>query len=180
MSKFPQTPKRPLAAIRRFVRDRRGAAAVMLAIALSGIIGFAGLGSEVAAWYFTTRAMQGAADAAAESAAAELAAGTVSGSSVSSDQLTHTGRAVSATFNFSNGVSSTTVTVNHPPLTTTGLFGELRLAAERLQLLRRGHHPAAADAAAVVIVHVDGSDDHDARGRLGQHGRGQHRLRRRA
>ena len=87
MSKFPQTPKRPLAAIRRFVRDRRGAAAVMLAIALSGIIGFAGLGSEVAAWYFTTRAMQGAADAAAESAAAELAAGTVSGSSVSSDQL---------------------------------------------------------------------------------------------
>ena len=121
MSKFPQTLKRPLAAIRRFVRDRRGAAAVMLAIALSGIIGFAGLGSEVAAWYFTTRAMQGAADAAAESAAAELAAGTVSGSSVSSDQLTHTGRAVSATFNFSNGVSSTTVTVNHPPLTTTGL-----------------------------------------------------------
>ena len=121
MPKFPQVLMRPLPAIRRFVRDRRGAAAVMLAIALSGIIGFAGLGSEVAAWYFTTRSMQGAADAAAESAAAELAAGTVSGSSVSNDQLTHTGRAVSATFNFSNGVSSTTVTVNHPPLTTTGL-----------------------------------------------------------
>src|SRR5437763_4779401 len=121
MPKFPQVLMRSLPAIRRFVRDRRGAAAVMLAIALSGIIGFAGLGSEVAAWYFTTRAMQGAADAAAESAAAELAAGTVGGSSVSNDQLTHTGRAVSATFNFSNGVSSTTVTVNHPPATTTGL-----------------------------------------------------------
>ena len=121
MSKFLPILKRPLPAIRQLIRDRRGAAAVMLAIALSGIIGFAGLGSEVAAWYFTTRAMQGAADAAAESAAAELAAATVSGSSVSNDQLTHTGRAISATFNFSNGVSSTTVTVNHPPATTTGL-----------------------------------------------------------
>ena len=60
MPKFPQVLMRPLPAIRRFVRDRRGAAAVMLAIALSGIIGFAGLGSEVAAWYFTTRAMQNA------------------------------------------------------------------------------------------------------------------------
>src|SRR5213592_1335844 len=84
-------------------------------------IGFAGLGTEVAAWYFTTRSMQGAASSAAASAAAELAAATVAGSSITNDQLQHTGRAVSATFNFSNGVSSTTVTVNHPPATTTGL-----------------------------------------------------------
>jgi hypothetical protein len=65
--------------------------------------------------------MQGAAFSAAASAAAELAAATVAGSSITNDQLQHTGRAVSATFNFSNGVSSTTVTVNHPPATTTGL-----------------------------------------------------------
>src|SRR6266513_2363012 len=121
MPQFPPILKRPLPAIRQLIRDRRGAAAIMLAIALSGIVGFAGLGTEVAAWYFTTRSMQGAASSAAASAAAELAAATVAGSSITNDQLQHTGRAVSATFNFSNGVSSTTVTVNHPPATTTGL-----------------------------------------------------------
>src|SRR5947207_3826241 len=121
MPQFPPILKRPLPAIRQLIRDRRGAAAMMLAIALSGIIGFAGLGTEVAAWYFTTRAMQGAASSAAASAAAELAAATVAGSSITNDQLQHTGRAVSATFSFSNGVSSTIVSVNHQPHTTTGL-----------------------------------------------------------
>src|SRR5438105_1807657 len=121
MSRCLSIPKRPLRVIRRLVHGRRGAAAILLAMALSGIVGFAGLGTEVAAWYFTTRSMQSAASAAAASAAAELAAATVGGSSISNDQLQHTGRAVSATFNFSNGVSSTTVTVNHPPATTTGL-----------------------------------------------------------
>ena len=121
MFRFPPTLKRALPALRRLARDRRGAAAVMLAIALSGIIGFAGLGTEVAAWYYTTRAMQGAADAAASSAAGELAAGKITGSTVSGDQLTHTGRAVSATFNFTNGVSNTTVSVNNPPANTANL-----------------------------------------------------------
>ena len=100
MPQFPLMLKRPSLAIRQLIRDRRGAAAIMLAIALSGIVGFAGLGTEVAAWYFTTRSMQGAASSAAASAAAELAAATVAGSSITGDQLTHTGRAVSATFNF--------------------------------------------------------------------------------
>src|ERR1700720_764555 len=116
-------PKRAFRAFRRLLRDRRGAAAVILAITLPWIIGFASLGSEVAAWYFTTRAMQGAVDAAAESAAAELAAATVSGSLTTSitDQLSHTGRAIAATFNFSNGVSNTTVAVNRLTTTGTGL-----------------------------------------------------------
>src|SRR5438477_579735 len=105
MPQFLPILKRPLPALRQLIRDRRGAAAIMLAIALSGIVGFAGLGTEVAAWYFTTRSMQGAASSAAASAAAELAAATVAGSSITNDQLQHTGRAVSATFNFSNGVS---------------------------------------------------------------------------
>src|SRR5437764_5559758 len=118
MPKFPSILKRPLRAVRRLIHDRSGAAAIMLAIALSGIVGFAGLGTEVAAWYFTTRSMQGAASSAAASAAAELAAATVAGSSITNDQLQHTGRAVSATFNFSNGVSSTVVSGDHPPATT--------------------------------------------------------------
>src|SRR5438270_13489076 len=118
MPHFPRILKRPLPAIRQLIRDRRGAVAIMLAIALSAIIGFAGLGSEVAAWYFTTRSMQSAASAAAASAAAELAAGAVSGLIPSGDQLNHTGRAISWPFGFKNGVNSTTVTVNR--LTTTG------------------------------------------------------------
>jgi Flp pilus assembly protein TadG len=72
-------PARPFADV---LSDREGAVAVLLAIALSAIVGFAGLGSEVAAWYYTKRAMQGAADSAATSAAAALAAATSSGSSV--------------------------------------------------------------------------------------------------
>jgi Flp pilus assembly protein TadG len=94
---------RPLRLFAGAIRDRRGAAAVLLAIALSGIVGFAGLGSEVAAWYYTTRSMQGASDAAAATAAAELAAATASGSTVTGTQLTNAGRSVAATFNFANG-----------------------------------------------------------------------------
>ena len=114
---------RPLRPLSRVLRDRRGAAAVLLAVALSGIVGVVGLGSEAAAWYYITRSMQGATDAAAASAAAELAAGTSAGSSVSSDQLRNAGRSVAATFNFANGTHSTTVTVNNPPATTTNLTG---------------------------------------------------------
>src|SRR5438094_8345373 len=107
MPKFPQVLMRPLPAIRRFVRDRRGAAAIMLAIALSGIVGFAGLGSEVAAWYFTTRAMQNATSSAAASAAASLAAAEVTLGTTqcptSPNFCQDTGRAVAATFNFTQG-----------------------------------------------------------------------------
>src|ERR1700716_3591313 len=103
------------------LRDRNGAVAVLLAIALSAIVGFAGLGSEVAGWYYTKRAMQGAADSAPPTAAAALAAATSAGSSVTSTQLTNAGRSVAATFNFPNGTASTTVAVNNPPATTANL-----------------------------------------------------------
>src|SRR5213082_2873715 len=97
---------RPLPVLTKLYRDRGGAIAIMLAIALSGIVGFAGLGSEVAAWYYVTRSMQGAADSAVATAAAELASATSSGSTITSDQLTNAGRAVASTFNFRNGTSS--------------------------------------------------------------------------
>jgi Flp pilus assembly protein TadG len=112
---------RPLRVVAKLLRDRRGAAAVLLAIALSGIVGFAGLGSEVAGWYYTTRSMQGAADSAAATAAATLASAKATGSTITGDQLRNAGRSVAATFNFTNGTSSTTVTVNNPPATTTNL-----------------------------------------------------------
>ena len=112
---------RPLPVVAKLFRDRRGAAAVLLAVALSGIVGFAGLGSEVASWYYTTRSMQGAVDSAASTAAATLASATSSGSTITGDQLRNAARSVASTFNFTNGTGSTTVTVNNPPATTTNL-----------------------------------------------------------
>jgi Flp pilus assembly protein TadG len=114
---------RPLPVVAKLFRDRRGAAAVLLAVALSAIVGFAGLGSEVAGWYYTTRSMQGAADSAASTAAAALASATSTGSTITGDQLRNAARSVTATFNFTNGTGSTTVTVNNPPATTTNLTG---------------------------------------------------------
>jgi Flp pilus assembly protein TadG len=121
MSSINRVFRRPARLFAGVLRDRNGAVAVLLAIALSAIVGFAGLGSEVAAWYYTKRAMQGAADSAATTAAAALAAATSSGSSVTSTQLTNAGRSVAATFNFANGTASTTVAVNNPPATTANL-----------------------------------------------------------
>ena len=46
--------------------DRAGGTLVALALSLSVIAGFAGLGTEAASWYLTKRAMQGAADSAAD------------------------------------------------------------------------------------------------------------------
>jgi Flp pilus assembly protein TadG len=112
---------RPLPVVAKLFRDRRGAAAVLLAVALSGIVGFAGLGSEVASWYYTTRSMQGAVDSAASTAAAALASATSSGSTITGDQLRNAARSVASTFNFTNGTGSTTVTVSNPPASTTNL-----------------------------------------------------------
>ena len=117
----PCLMNRPLPVVAKLFRDRRGAAAVLLAVALSGIVGFAGLGSEVASWYYTTRSMQGAVDSAASTAAAALASATSSGSTITGDQLRNAARSVASTFNFTNGTGSTTVTVNNPPASTTNL-----------------------------------------------------------
>jgi Flp pilus assembly protein TadG len=110
-----RTRAKPLLA--RVLRDRSGAAAVILALAVSAIVGFAGLGTEVAAWYYTKRAMQGAADAAASSAAATLAANT----SATSTQMQDVGKSVAATMHFTDGTANTTVSINNPPATTTSL-----------------------------------------------------------
>ncbi len=103
---------RPLQPLNSVLGDCRGAAAIILAVALSGIVGFAGLGSEAAAWYFTTRAMQGAVDSAAATAAAELAAAKKIGGTVTCTQLRNEARSIAASSNFTNGTANTTVTVN--------------------------------------------------------------------
>ena len=61
--------------LKRLVRDRRGAAIVLFAIALPVLIGFTALGVETGLWYAIKRQDQSAADAAALSGAYERAAG---------------------------------------------------------------------------------------------------------
>src|SRR4026208_742177 len=90
--------------------DRGGATVIALAVSLSVVAGFAGLGTEAANWYLTKRAMQGAADAAASTAAAALAAG-----AHSSSILTSEAKSVAAAQKFASGTGGTTVNVNYPP-----------------------------------------------------------------
>src|SRR5438105_15941104 len=104
-------PRRPLRLIRSVLGDPAGSTAVIIALALSAIVGFAGLGTETASWYLIKRSMQGAADTAAATAAAELAAS----SAATSTQMTSVARSVASRYGFVNGTSSTTVTVNNPP-----------------------------------------------------------------
>ncbi len=93
------------------LRETRGATAVMTALALSSLVGFAGLGTEVGTWYVAKRNMQGAADSAAISAANAVMAGTAHLSEA---------RSVAARYGLVNGTSNVTVTVNKPP--TSGAY----------------------------------------------------------
>jgi hypothetical protein len=90
--------------------DRTGAAAVVLALSLASMLGLAGLGTEVAAWYTTKQTMQGAADAAAYTAMTALAAG------ASNAQFTTEAKSIAGGYNFINGTAGVAVTVNNPPL----------------------------------------------------------------
>ena len=61
--------------IGRVWRDERGVSAIMVALSLTVLVGFAGLGVETGLWYSIKRQNQSAADAAALSAAYEILAG---------------------------------------------------------------------------------------------------------
>jgi len=95
--------------LRRLRRDRRGATAVVAALAFTGVIGFAGLGSEVGLWYFKHRTMQAAADSAALGAAQALYVNPIA------DYVSEA-RAAAAQYGLVNGASGVSVTVNSPPL----------------------------------------------------------------
>ena len=70
-----QRPKYAVPTMLRFLGDVSGASAVMVAIALPVLIGFATLGAETGLWYTIKRQNQSAADAAAISAVYEVIAG---------------------------------------------------------------------------------------------------------
>lgn len=94
---------------RRFVRDRKGGVAVLTAVTLTTLMGFAGLGTEATLWYVAKRNMQGATDAAAYSAAIAESAGQASGA------FTAAADAVAKQYGFTNGTGGVVVTVNNPP-----------------------------------------------------------------
>lgn len=98
--RFRWTPFRPSHA-------RKGSVAVIVAITLTALIGFAGLGTDVVYALNKQRQMQAVASAAAYSGALALATGR---------NTTTEARGVAAQAGFRNGTNNITVTVNSPPL----------------------------------------------------------------
>jgi Flp pilus assembly protein TadG len=95
--------------LRDLAADCNGAAAVMLALALSVVLGLAGLGTEVAAWYTAKQTMQGATDAEAYTAITAKSAG------ASATQFTTEAKSITSKYSFTDGSAGVTVTVNNPP-----------------------------------------------------------------
>ena len=94
--------------LKRFIANCRGVTSILTALSLTGMLGFAGLATEVGLWYVTKRSMQGAADAAAFSAGVAFAAG--------ENSLFQTeAQSIAGMYGFVNGSGGTTVTVNNPP-----------------------------------------------------------------
>lgn len=96
--------KGALSAARRFASDRSGNYAIIVAILIPVLVGFAALAAEYGLWVYKRSEMLSAADAAAVSAA-------TAGSNVALEA-----NAVTASNGYENGVNGTTVTVNQPPL----------------------------------------------------------------
>ena len=102
--------------LKRFVRDESGAYAIIVALLMPVLIGTAGLGTEVAWWYFKHKNMQSAADSGAVSAA------------TAGSNLTNEANSVTAAYGYANGVNNVTVTVNQPP--TSGNYATSPQAVE--------------------------------------------------
>ncbi|WGS00645.1 pilus assembly protein TadG-related protein [Bradyrhizobium sp. ISRA443] len=117
MRSAPVTPRSRLNRLfDRFVRDESGSYAIVVALLLPVLVGTAGLGTEVAWWFYKQKNMLSAADSAAVSAAT---AGT--------NLVTEAG-AITAFYGYTNGTNNVTVTVNQPP--TTGSFTSNSQAVE--------------------------------------------------
>jgi hypothetical protein len=92
--------------LRRLGRERCGAIAVQMALAITVLLGFAGVGVDVAVWEVSRRDMQGAVDHAAYSAAITAGGGT---------KATTSAKGITAQMGFVDGQNGVTVAVNNPP-----------------------------------------------------------------
>ncbi|WP_146989625.1 TadE/TadG family type IV pilus assembly protein [Bradyrhizobium macuxiense] len=102
--------------LKRFARDRSGSYAIIIALLMPVLVGTAGLGTEVAWWFYKHKNMMSAADSAAVSAAT---AGT---------NLVTEANAVTTFYGYANGIGNVTVTVNQPP--SSGSFTSSTQAVE--------------------------------------------------
>ncbi|MDH2386673.1 pilus assembly protein TadG-related protein [Bradyrhizobium sp. CER78] len=102
--------------LKRFARDRSGSYAIIIALLMPVLVGTAGLGTEVAWWFYKHKNMMSAADSAAVSAAT---AGT---------NFATEANAVTTFYGYANGIGNVTVTVNQPP--STGSFASSPQAVE--------------------------------------------------
>jgi Flp pilus assembly protein TadG len=118
--------------IGRVWRDERGVSAIIVALSLTVLVGFAGLGVETGLWYSIKRQNQSAADAAALSAAYEVLAGNTNvttnltpAATRAATQNGYTGNAPVVTYPYSDAIVNNAVAVklDTPQRTLlTGLF----------------------------------------------------------
>jgi Flp pilus assembly protein TadG len=117
--------------IGRVWRDERGVSAIIVALTLTVLVGFAGLGVETGLWYSIKRQNQSAADAAALSAAYEILAGNTTPENLTAaatraaTQNGYTGNTPVLTYPYSDAIVSNAVGVklDKPQATLlTGLF----------------------------------------------------------
>jgi hypothetical protein len=92
----------------RFRRDEHGSYLIIMALAMPGVVGAAGLGTEAGIWYYRQQLAQSAADAAAISAATSY-------SNSGANDLTGEAGSVTASYGFADGANNVTVTVHSPP-----------------------------------------------------------------
>jgi Flp pilus assembly protein TadG len=138
----------------RLCRDERGVSAIFLALGLSSILGFAGLGVDVGLWYSDKRTLQGVADLAAWSAAQTYQ---IEGSSSSAaNDAQNAAIAVAAADGLVSGSNGVKVTVNKPPAsgsytTSSGAFEVIVTKAEPLFFSALYLNSVSAGARAVAV-----------------------------
>lgn len=116
--------------LERLRRDDSGATAIMTALALTILVGFVGLGTEVGLWYSERRAMQNASDASALGAAFDIYK-----NGKNSTGYQAAGQADSAKNGFTTGVDNVNVAVNKPP--TAGKYAGKSTAVETVVTKQR-------------------------------------------
>lgn len=92
----------------RFCSDHSGTIAVVTALSLVALVGFAGLGVETSQWYTEKRGIQAAADDAALSAAVAYGQGNTT-------TYVTEGKSVAGSNGFVDGVNNVTIVVSKPP-----------------------------------------------------------------
>lgn len=106
---------------RNFRSDQSGGFAIMTALLMPVMIGFAGLGIDLVLWETKNRQLHDAADSGAISAATAFGFGNTSTYHVDAE-------AVTSSYGFVNGTNGVTVTVNRPP--QSGLYAGVANAIE--------------------------------------------------